>query len=57
MGVQTVTEVKVRATLIGEVNPDKKVQRHVMCQSQVTYTSLRGATTPRFLPLPEHAHG
>ena len=31
--------------------------RSVASQAQTTYTAVRGATTPRFLPLPEHCHG
>jgi hypothetical protein len=31
--------------------------RSIATQSQTTYTALRKATTPRFLPLPEVSHG
>ncbi len=36
--------------------PKLKHQRTVSTQSQATYTSVRHAEVPRFLPLPEHAH-
>ena len=35
----------------------KVTQADVECQSQCTYTSVRGVVTPRFLPLPESSHG
>ena len=31
--------------------------RTVETQSPCTYTSLRGSANPRFVPLPDHAHG
>ena len=36
---------------------EPKRTRSVASQAPTTYTAVRGATTPRFLPLPEHCHG
>ena len=36
---------------------EPKRTRSVASQAQTTYTAVRGATTPRFQPLPEHCHG
>ena len=33
------------------------VRHDVQCQAPTTYTAIRGSTTPRFQPLPEHAWG
>eukprot|EP00971_Amphidinium_carterae_P264555 5248027-Amphidinium_carterae.1 len=35
----------------------KNETRTIWVQSQTTYTSLRGVTNPRFLPLGDQAHG
>lgn len=39
------------------VSDKTKQFRNVASQSQTTYTSVRRASRPRFLPLPEHSHG
>jgi Flp pilus assembly protein protease CpaA len=43
--------------VMGWLKPTTAKQRTVACQSQTTYTYVRGSTEPRFLPLPEHSHG